>query len=377
MLFTLQAALDAVKQYLRSGKTLEEFEAEHGIRGKTDGNHIILDYDQITVKWTEPFGYVCRGLVLDAHTFDVLAFGLHKFFNSGEFYADQIDWNTAFVLEKLDGSMVNRWWSPHTNRFEYSTRFQLPADLQRNQCGDFGITWAELINRCIGEATFEQAHDETIALEVMSPINKVVVDHKSYKFAVLARRNNSTFIESDIRTDSCAPRAYAFGSAQDVQAFADTLKGTECEGFVVVDGNFRRVKIKGAAYVKLHHLKDGLNSLKNIILFVRKGETEEVLLHFPEFAVIANVIKGEIERLISEHEIVYNQYKDIKVQKDFALSIQRHTLVNPAWLYQVRAGRHASIHDAAMKMDETSFVKMMKPIMKSKHNLDVSDEAEA
>lgn len=124
----IRTALKATQDYLRSGKTLAEFEAEHGIRGKSDGKHIILDYDQIAVKWTEPYGYVCRGLVLDAVTFGLIAMGLPKFFNFGEHYASPIDWNTAKVFEKIDGSMVNRWWSPHTGKFEYSTSGSAPGE---------------------------------------------------------------------------------------------------------------------------------------------------------------------------------------------------------------------------------------------------------
>jgi hypothetical protein len=62
------------------------------LKTKQQGSLYLLDYDQIAIKWREPYGYVCRGLILDsANDFAVVAFGLHKFFNIGEGFAADLD----------------------------------------------------------------------------------------------------------------------------------------------------------------------------------------------------------------------------------------------------------------------------------------------
>lgn len=356
-------ALVALRSYI-SSRSLEELEHEHAIRAKSDGKHIIFDYDMISINWsTSVFGWICRGLVLDAVTHDVLAFGLDKFFNEGEHYAASIDWSAAKILEKLDGSMVNRWWSPHTNRWEYSTRYQLPDDVARNQVGDFGFTWAQVINKCmesVGE--IDQSKDETLTFEVMSPYNKVVVDHKTFFARILCARNNVTLEERDITNHPFAPKSFAFSSANEVNEFSKTLKGTECEGFVVVSG-VDRIKIKGDNYVYLHRLKDNLNSMKNLILLARSNDYEEVLVHFPEYADHVTAYDKEIKDFVVRHEALYAKHKNLESQKDFALAIKADGAEYEAALFKTRAGKAASVTEFIMHLEDTQFVKLFKPKM--------------
>jgi tRNA splicing ligase len=49
----------------------------------------------------------CRGLILDeSANWRIVAFPYTKFFNYGEEHAASIDWSTACVQEKLDGSLM-------------------------------------------------------------------------------------------------------------------------------------------------------------------------------------------------------------------------------------------------------------------------------
>jgi hypothetical protein len=379
MMFDLKTSLSAVQDYLRSGKTLEQFEAEHGIRGKTDGKHLILDYDQISVKWTEPYGYVCRGLILDAVTFDVIAFGLAKFFNFGEHYASPIDWSSAKVYEKIDGSMVNRWWSPHTERFEYSTRFQLPGNLEANTLDDV-ITWKGLIDRCMAQVESlmlteleDQPKDETWTFEVCSRHNMVVVRHDGFTAKLLAIRNIRTLQERAVEkvqerplTDaSHIPKSYRFASGAEVAEFANKHAATELEGFVVCDGSFNRVKIKSDQYVQLHRAKDGLQGINNIILLAKGNDYEEIVVHFPEYKDDLDTVAGIIQRMISQHEEVYEKLKGIESQKDFALAVQASTIAGtglayPAALYSTRAGKVPNVRQAFIGMSDSGFCKLFK-----------------
>ena len=366
----LREALKATQAYLRSGKTLDDFKAKHGIRGKTDGHHVILDYDQITVRWDEPFGYVCRGLVLDARTLDVVCFGLHKFFNAGEGHAAPIDWSTARVYEKLDGTMVNRWWSPRLERFVCSTRFQLPGDMETNTVqGGYSLTWADLVRRAglLGDHPDEPAQPigETWTFEVTSPYNRVVTRQTETRRALLAIRENDTLREHrpEVHADEPQPRTFAFSSAEEVAAFAETLDGTETEGFVVVDGEFNRQKVKGSSYVYLHRLKDGAGSVKNLILLAKKGEADEVLAHFPEYRPQFDTIKSTIADLVATHEEAYARHADAPTQKDFAIGVNALGLPAPHLLFNVRAGKAPTIADALFALDEPKFLRAVKPLV--------------
>lgn len=371
--FSIGGALKATQEYLRSGKTLEQFDTEHGIRGKSDGKHLILDYDQLSVKWTEPYGYVCRGLVLDAVTFDVIAFGLAKFFNFGEHYATPIEWGTAQVFEKIDGTMVNRWWSPHTNRFEYSTRFQLPENLLINTVNSGVITWHDLIERCMANVGTREEDDlspldlqpewETWTFEACSFHNMVVVRHSGFSAKLLAIRNIRTLQEESIHGcghGATTPKSYRFDSGAEVAEFANKHAATDLEGFVVVDGDFNRVKIKSDQYVTLHRMKDGLNGINNVILLAKSNDYEEITTHFPEYKPDLDVVAGIINEVIARHETAMATHAAIESQKDFAITINALGLEYVAALFSTRSGKAKSVRDAFMGMADTSFCKLFK-----------------
>lgn len=374
MLFSIKDSIKSVQDYLRSGKTFDDFNTEHGIRAKTDGNHILLDYNQITVKWTEPFGYVCRGLVLDAHTFDVLGFGLAKFFNADEGYAAKIDWETARVVEKLDGSMFNRWYSPHTKRFEYTTRFQLPHELDINTVGGFPITWRQLLeeakNNCQYQNVFGESH--TVVYEVMSNYNQIVVRQDKPRIRMIAARNIQTLQEEDIyieRLRSMVPTNFNLSNPEDLKVYINGLVGSKCEGGVAVDANFNRQKYKCPSYVYMHHLKDSAQSIKSLLCLARNGEKEEVIAYFPEYLGLFNDIEKMIDSFVIEHSVVYEMFKHLESQKEFALAIKDRRLAATSLLFNVRAGKSSTIKEALMAIDETQFVKLLKPLMEENKKL--------
>jgi len=375
-MYSAKQGLEATQTFFRSalaeGVLLEnaivQFMERHGIRGKVDstGSLLILDYDQIRCKFDAPHGFVCRGLILDARSFDLVSMPLNKFWNNGEGKAATLDWTTAQALDKLDGSMVQRFFNPHTNQFECSTRFQLPEDTIKNKPSDHATTWAQLISRCLKdweEILLTQPKDETWVFEVMCPLNQVVVRHAGYSAKILAARNNKTLEETPFDSlpggPERRPKSYQFTSAAEVAAFANTFAATENEGFVVCDAGFNRIKIKSDEYVRLHHLRNGINSVRSLLMMARGNDYEEVVAHFPEFKPDLDTLAGLINEVITQHEDAYEKYKTIESQKDFALAIQAAVEYKNA-LFLVRAKKQPSVRAAFLALDETPFVRIFK-----------------
>lgn len=364
----MQTYIDAVVKYL-STNSFDSFKDECGIKAKSDGNHIILDYDMLNVNWDQPYGYVCRGLVLSAKNYEVLCFGLPKFFNFNEGRAESIDWDSAFIYEKLDGTMVNRWWSPPLNKFVYTTRRQLPQDISGNSVLTSNHTWEHLIEKAVRDLPLEkQSKDETWTIEVVSPINKVVVTYKETEAKVIAVRNNKTLNERDLSflDSSFVAKRYSFNSIDDCVDFANESSGKILEGFVVSDKDFNRVKIKGKGYLSLHHLKSSAgSSLKALISVVKNNEVSELVSAFPEYSNALSQIKKEVDSWASRHEQVYDELKDISSQKDFALEVQSRNLESPSLLFSIRAGKYKSIKEASQAMNENAFVKAILPLVEN------------
>jgi hypothetical protein len=75
------------------------------LKSREYDNKILLKYDQLSSPTLMglPEMQDCRGLILEKCTWKVMSLAFRKFFNAEEGNAAKIDWNTANVLEKLDG----------------------------------------------------------------------------------------------------------------------------------------------------------------------------------------------------------------------------------------------------------------------------------
>src|SRR3990172_1114954 len=98
-----------IQRLLRSGLTPEELCKAHGLetprRHGEFPNLILFVYDQTTSSKSDAVANECRGLILDeADDWTVISYSMNRFFNAGEPAAAHIDWPSARVEEKLDGS---------------------------------------------------------------------------------------------------------------------------------------------------------------------------------------------------------------------------------------------------------------------------------
>lgn len=96
-----------LQQHLRAGNapdSLDEKVIKHRRHGKYS-NLVLFKYG-IMANFSDPIVCECRGIVLDENdNWNVVSRAFDKFFNHGEGHAANIDWDTARVQEKLDGSL--------------------------------------------------------------------------------------------------------------------------------------------------------------------------------------------------------------------------------------------------------------------------------
>lgn len=364
-----------VVEFLRKGGTLQELTDRYhlkAVRGRIHQNLVLLKYDQIESPLGEKIVGECRGLVLDStDNWRVVSRSFDKFFNFGEGPAAPIDWNTATILEKLDGSLCVLYY--------YDGGWQVQTSGSPDAAGDVNgssMTFAELfwsVWREHGYAMpFADHKDLCFSFELMTKYNRIVVQHTEPRLVLIGCRNRVTGEElsvSDIelsfytmRNGKLAhTRDERFGESQwltvrgfsfetyeasPVQAFQRinasfaAMDPMQQEGYVVVDSAFRRVKIKHPGYVAIHHLKEGA-STRRLAEIVQSGEASEFLTYFPEWTEEFNNIQAGLNALRDELELEYGHIKDIVGQKDFALRAVKTRC--PAALFAVRAGKAPSI----------------------------------
>ncbi len=356
----------AVQRFLREGGTLADLTAKFSIhvrRHETLPNLVLLKYDQIASAMGEEIVRDCRGLILDeADGWHAVSLAFRKFFNHGEGHAAPIDWSTARVQEKLDGSLMVLYW--------YADEWRVASSGTPDACGDIngsGLLFRDLFWRTFGAAAWAlppvAMRGLCFAFELTAPQNRVVVRHMTPGLTLIGCRDMSTLAEVSVESVGQVlgiPTVRSFG-LQSFDQIAETFREMNPlgqEGYVVVDAAFNRVKVKHPGYVALHHLRDGFGP-RRIVEVIRRGEIDEVLAAFPEFEEDMRAARAAFLSLVDELEGDYARLAHIPVvgpaeQKAFALLAIKSRV--SGYLFQRRKGLVA---DARQYLAEMQIVALM------------------
>lgn len=310
--------------------------APYSVRVKRDGRYALLKYSQAESDFSLPIVRECRGIILDMDGGAApVCVPFFKFGNYGEPYVPEIDWGSARVQEKIDGSIMKLWH--HRGEWHLSSNSEIDAGNARVRHallpGKEETTLAELFWEAWGLAGADIGSLDTgftYMFELASPFNRVVVRYGDVRIWHIGTRDMGTLEERDMDIGIARPKEYAFGTLGEVINAAGMIgpaqESPHCpppqngqapgakheaqgamgqvdrEGFVVVDKNFNRVKVKSPQYVRLSHLVAGVTTKKNIVGLIKSGQRDEFLNYFPEYAgAFANISDG-IERFLAEVE---------------------------------------------------------------------------
>lgn len=298
---------------------------------RRDGGYIMFSYNQIESDFCNALVRECRGVILHEKTFKPVCVPFYKFGNYGENYVPEIDWSSARVQEKIDGSIIKVWYDDGKWRVSTSGNIDAyKAELTRTDLFEDGCTFGnfgELFDaaRKISGLDYDKLDkNNTYMFELIGPYNKVIVLYKELGIYHIGTRSNVTLEEIDTDIGIRKPAEYAFGSLDMCIAAARGLPDDK-EGYVVVDKHYNRIKVKNPVYVALHHMKTGAEpSLSSLIGVIRKNEIGEYLNYFPEYASYVRSCKLKIDRLIGGLESGLSEIKDKRfdTQKDFALAVK-------------------------------------------------------
>lgn len=348
--------MSLIQRALRGGAKLDALCAQYGLkatRGHRFPNLISIKYSQVDSPMSEQLVRECRGLVLDeADDWRCVARGFDKFFNYGEGHAAEIDWPTARVQEKLDGSLCMLY----AYRDEWHVATSGTPDAS-GSVGDVNITFADLFWRTASELgidlTWELRSGYTYLFELCCPENRIIVQHEAPSLTLIGVRDPLTGIEympAHIAPHLPRVQEFPLSTISDVLASLDAINPLEQEGYVVVDGRFSRVKVKSPQYVALHHLKGELSE-RALLEVARSGEIPELVAAFPELAARVEAIRAALDALVAEMTAEYEAIQHIESQRDFALLAQKTRC--PGALFAIRSGKAASFRDvfAGMHID--------------------------
>ena len=172
---------------------------EYGIKVKQEENYAIFNYG-FGCDYSNPLVQEARGIIIDTESLQVVCWPFRKFGNYTESYADSIDWNTAKVQEKVDGSIVKLWFDHRLGKWQFSTNGVIRAEkapLESVRASNY----LSLIQKAknFADIPFQTLdRDYTYIFELVSPDNQVVVPYDATMLYHTGTRSNVTGEETDM-----------------------------------------------------------------------------------------------------------------------------------------------------------------------------------
>ena len=342
------------QKFLRDGHSLEELKTLYAInyRINEELGVVCLNYNQINSDMSEQIVKECRQLILELDTWDVASISFLKFHNVAEQKSPEFDWSSFKTYEKLDGSIVTFWYNKIYG-WEIATRSVPDANTNMD---DTDMTFQDLVILTLKDMglTFDQVTScmepgYSYVCELMTPENQVVVHHQDRKLVLLAVRSihEPFFKECDLEIwkgwnpDFPLPivTLYPGFSREAVLAAVQERNPIEHEGYVLVDKNFNRVKVKSDAYCLMSYQRDGLGKSNRARLeLIFSDKVDDVIGLLPKYVQDKILsLQTALNTLVQSINKTYAEIQHIESQKDFAAEAIKYRY--SAALFALRGGR--------------------------------------
>lgn len=357
--------MNHVQQFLLSGGSVQDLKDKFNLNVKPHKYYpelVNIKYNSLVDSdWNNLMVCESRGLILNRDdNWATVARGYDKFFRYNEKQVANVNYNKCRYYTKADGSLMTMW----SYKGEWHVSTTGSADAGGN-VGELEQTFDEFFWKVY------YSHQSSLPsidcgyvffFELMAKENRVVVVHENPSLVLLGGRKTSDWKEvwpeeiSHLVPNIPVIKGHKFSSLQEALDSLIGVSGLKMEGYVAVDDDFNRGKIKNLDYDKWHYMRSTM-TVKSFVDIVRTGETSEGIAGFPEFKPQLEEISKRYEELISKVEFDYNKYKDIVVQKDFALVVKG--LPYSGALFNLRAKKINSIREFYAKCNIDSLIEIL------------------
>ena len=310
----------------------------------------------------------CRGIILDeANNWTVVAMSYRKFFNYGESSAARIDWATATVQEKVDGSLCVL--------YAYDGAWHVATSGSPDGGGAVAAppgpptTFAALFWQAFPECGLTLPPPDCGAcfyLELTGPLNRIIVEHAALRLTVLGCRRlpslrelPATSAAAMLGSPAAAVRSFPLRSAEELSASFARMSPLAQEGYVVVDAAWSRVKVKHPGYVALHQAGGaaGLQQPRVVADIARRMEAAEVVASFPSLEAACGAAARRHEALVAAVEADYARLAPL-VGDARAFALEAGKVPWAGVLHHLRDGRSAGVREALAGMKLDSYMEL-------------------
>lgn len=331
-----------VQKFIESHDNWETLltEPPYSLSIKREGKLVMFNYDLLNSDMYIPLVRECRGLILEEGTWKVVCHGMDKFSNAheGDSDLDKIDWQTARVQEKVDGTLIFVW--NYEGKWHVSTRSNIDARKAPIKIGGFETFYDLFADAVIKSFDFVEDFFETLSpaytywFELVGPYNRIIVQYDETKLYFLGFRWKDSPGTEMLPKDSAmsdyfdTPEEYPFHDFSSICAAAQKMSWDK-EGFVVCDAQFHRIKVKSPAYVAAHYIaNNGVQTDERLVDIIRSGESAEFCEYCPQYAARLCEIQSFMENYAREaeaygHAYIYMVREQNLTRNEYALRAKR------------------------------------------------------
>lgn len=316
----------------------------------------MLSYNMYLSDFSNPIVKACRGCIVSIENPNepvMICTPFHKFFNYGETNCDEIDWKSAVILEKVDGSLLklfnykNTWIWVTNNGWNIETKIKENLPCKYIEKDTDGLeTFNDLKNYALNNILKTKAlreefdsldKENTYMFELISPKNRIICEYQKTDLYFLGVRNKKTYEEtlaknykkSTVLSLFKQPKVFNLNTINDVLQLCDSYKTTENEGVVVCDKNFNRFKIKCAHYVSIKYAKHCISlSNQRLLETYINEDLDDLIKVFPEMLQKINTVKNTYsqfyKKALSYKELGNEKLKQYMKQYDFKIAKKQY-----------------------------------------------------
>lgn len=271
---------------------------------------LVLFKYAIGADFSNPIIQEARGIIIDTDKIKPVCWAFRKFGKYDESYSDKIDWKSAIIQEKIDGSIMKLWFNEYTNEWQLSTSGMIDAKDAPVSFDNTLISFYDLFHMAENwdDSLLDDLNkDYTYIFELVSKYNRVVIPYEKTMLYHIGTRNNVTGKETSVVDINRIPKPRIYFVEKSIEScllainelmipihtrfdgshYTTKIGKVEHEGFVVVDKYFNRIKIKSPLYMSIHGLVTGdILSRSTILslLFEDKLDVPYICKTYPNLA---------------------------------------------------------------------------------------------
>ena len=307
-----------------------------------DGPYVLFKYQQFISDMSLQICQEARGAIFRYvnNKFIPISIAMYKFFNAAERYStiNSLDWKTATISEKIDGSLIRLAYDKFDNNWLLSSNGTIYAHNVDVANTNFEEIFISIIG---GQQEYKNLLNQLdknycYFFEMVSSYNVICVHYDEAGIYYLGRRNMITLEEDNEILEYGNikhPKTYNLYSLSDCITAANEFK-EDFEGFVVKDAEWHRVKIKTPWYIVLHKLRgNGPLTILRVVEMWQNDTLDDFVAYYPEMREFTDDVIQHIRNFITQCDFAWNGINKDSSRADFAREANTYKPVVRAYLF--------------------------------------------